>query len=198
MTILHDLNIPHSGSVENAKLLAWMVQEGAPFSAGELLYEIETDKVAAEVEAVEAGILVRHLAKEGDEHKVGDRVGLFVAPGTSDGDIRAALAAFDGMGAVTAAQAAAEPVTVASADASVDVAKPESGERLSPIVRRLAREHGVDLATVTGTGPGGRITAEDVTAAASGPWPAVVPAGYDGVAVERVALTMRARPSRGG
>ncbi len=169
MSVLVDLNIPHMGSVENAKLIEWRVAEGGAFSAGDILYEVETDKVATEVEADAAGILVRQLASEGDEHKVGDRVGLWAPAGTDAAAIASALEAFG-------ARDAAPPVAPAPAPASVAPAQPiaaavdgEERAQLSPLVRKLAREHGVDLSSLAGSGPGGRIVGEDVLAAASKP-----------------------------
>ncbi|WP_336951218.1 dihydrolipoamide acetyltransferase family protein [Sphingobium aromaticivastans] len=186
MSILQDLNIPRSGSVENAKLLSWIVKEGGRFSEGDILYEIETDKVATEVEATQAGILVRQIAQEGDEHKVGDRVGLFARPGTSAADIDAALAAFD------QGEAPAAPVSESASVTEVPTAASGgAGDRLSPIVRRLAKERGVDLAQLRGTGPGGRITAEDVEAAAGAGSSGALPGGYEVVAVERITLSTR-------
>lgn len=165
MTILKNLNIPHMGSVENAKLLDWIVKEGDTFTEGEILYEIETDKTATEVEAPDAGILVKRLAESGDEFKVGDLVGLWVDSGTSQTDIAAALEQWSsapGEAAAEAGEVSAQPETVAQAVPTEE----QSGPKLSPLVRRLAAEHGVDLSTVTGTGEGGRITGDDVLNAA--------------------------------
>ncbi|HET8613430.1 MAG TPA: dihydrolipoamide acetyltransferase family protein [Sphingomonas sp.] len=181
MSILRDLNIPRSGSVENAKLLAWHVAEGEPYAEGDLLYEIETDKVATEVEATEPGILAKKLAAEGDEHKVGDRIGYWVAPGTSR---EAIVRALDAQTEAEATANASKPEAAVTASPQPAAATGEGGERLSPLVRRLAKEHGVDLATVRGSGPAGRITGDDVLAAAgkgavSGG--TAVPPGYEGV-----------------
>jgi pyruvate/2-oxoglutarate dehydrogenase complex dihydrolipoamide acyltransferase (E2) component len=165
MAVLNDLNIPRMGSVENAKLVEWRILEGAAFAAGEILYEVETDKVATEVEAVSAGILVRQLSREGDEHKVGDRVGLWADAGTSEAVIAEALARFDQSPVAPAPAPAAAPVSppnhnIAPSDEAV------AGSQLSPLVRRLAKEHGVDLSSIKGSGPGGRILGDDVLAAA--------------------------------
>lgn len=71
--MLNELRIPRMGSVENARLLNWRVQEGEAYEPGQVLYEIETDKTSVEVEAEGPGVLARHLAAVGDEFKVGDR-----------------------------------------------------------------------------------------------------------------------------
>jgi pyruvate/2-oxoglutarate dehydrogenase complex dihydrolipoamide acyltransferase (E2) component len=190
MSILRDLKIPRSGSVENAKILAWHVKEGAPFAEGELLYEIETDKVATEVEAAEPGILAKRLAAEGDEHKVGDRVGYWAAPGTSREAIAQALEALDAPAADEDASPANGP---AAAPQHAATAESGAGERVSPLVRRLAKEHGVDLSSLQGSGPGGRITGEDVLSASGqgDSSPAALPPGYEGVACSRHQHSMR-------
>ncbi|WP_262408083.1 dihydrolipoamide acetyltransferase family protein [Sphingopyxis sp. OPL5] len=166
MSILKELKIPHMGSVENAKLLSWVVREGETYADGDILYEVETDKTATEIEADGPGILVRQLAEPDAPMKVGDLVGLWAAAGTSQGDIAAALAARDSAAPAEAGAPAAVAADAPVAPAAAAAAPTEEGQRLSPLVRRLAAEHGVDLTTLAGTGPGGRITGDDVLAAA--------------------------------
>jgi pyruvate/2-oxoglutarate dehydrogenase complex dihydrolipoamide acyltransferase (E2) component len=191
MSLLNELRIPHMGSVENAKILNWLVAEGAAFSAGQALYEIETDKTVLEVEAEADGVLARCEAREGDERKVGDRVGYVAAAGAAAGDIAAALRALD---APSTTEAAA-PMGQVSAEVSADAAEPEpAAVRHSPLVRRLAAEHGVDLTSLRGSGPGGKVTGDDVLAAAgqaAGGVPAVP--GYEGVPFHAVANSARRR-----
>lgn len=191
MSLLNELRIPHMGSVENAKMLNWLVPEGSAFRAGQALYEIETDKTVLEVEAEADGVLARCEAHEGDERKVGDRVGYVAAAGAAAGDIAAALQALDAAGALAAADAAA-PMGQATAEAAAPAA--ETAQRHSPLVRRLAAEHGVELAGVRGSGPGGKITGDDVLAAAGqaqGGVPTVP--GYEGVPVKAIAASPRRR-----
>ena len=164
MAILKDLIIPHMGSVENAKLLEWHISEGDSFREGDSLFSVETDKTASEIEAPDAGILVRQLAKAGDEFKVGARIGLWTTPGTPATDIKAALAGLDDCNTAPSPPSSSQPAPGAPAI----LPSQEASARLSPLVRRLAAEHGVDVAGVTGTGPGGRITGDDILAAAGG------------------------------
>jgi pyruvate/2-oxoglutarate dehydrogenase complex dihydrolipoamide acyltransferase (E2) component len=147
MSLLTELRIPHMGSVENAKLLTWLLPEGSAFKAGQPLYEIETDKTVLEVEAEADGVLARRDAGEGEDMKVGDRVGYAAAPGTTPADVAAALAA---LAPPAVPPSSLEPLATASAEGTGSAEPPagESGTRLSPLVRRLAAEHGVDLATV--------------------------------------------------
>lgn len=166
MTILKNLNIPHMGSVENAKLLDWIVKEGETFAEGEILYEIETDKTATDVEAPDAGIFVKKLAEPGDEFKVGDLVGLWVAAGTAQADIASALEQW-GNASNADSNDTQSPTTGPEPSVLAAAVEERDGPKLSPLVRRLAAEHGVDLATVQGTGEGGRITGDDVLNAAN-------------------------------
>ncbi|HWI11099.1 MAG TPA: dihydrolipoamide acetyltransferase family protein [Burkholderiaceae bacterium] len=191
MSLLTALRIPHMGSVENAKLVSWRVAEGAAFKAGEPLYEIETDKTVVEVEAEADGVLARRDAAEGDEKKVGEHIGYVAPAGSSRGDFEAALRALDAEAAQP--EAVAAPLALQPADATA----PDVSARHSPLVRRLAAEHGVDLATLKGSGPGGRIVGDDVlraaqkAPAAAGSLP--VPPGYENVPVEAVPNSSRRR-----
>jgi pyruvate/2-oxoglutarate dehydrogenase complex dihydrolipoamide acyltransferase (E2) component len=211
MTVLRELNIPRMGSVENAKLVTWRVAEGANFAAGSVICDIETDKTLTEVEAEADGILAKRLAAEGDELKVGDLIGLLASPGATHDAIVAALQARDrGIAGSNSGHTGASPDRPAiesSAKAGSGVGVPgESGGavKLSPLARRLAKEHGIDPASVRGTGPDGRITGDDVLeAAALSANPSSVtmakssepagPAGYENVPVLKEAHSTRRR-----
>lgn len=167
MSILTELTIPMMGSVEHARLVQWLVEEGSAFSRGESLYELETDKTVTTVEAEEDGILVRALGEEGQEFLMGDPVALQVPAGTSAEVIERELARHDAGSSEEAdadnavAQAAPEPASsqAMGARGALPATVPVKS---SPRSRKLAREHGVDITTVTGTGPRGRVTGDDV------------------------------------
>lgn len=169
--MLHDLNIPRMGSVENAKLVGWRVAEGDSFAAGDVLYEIETDKTTTEVEATEGGVLARQLATAGDEFKVGDKIGLWAGAGISPAALKSALGEIEASAPEEApVETAVAPTTVACSPS--DPVRPISmktagGVRISPLARRLAAQHGVSVAGLTGSGAGGKITGNDILAAAS-------------------------------
>lgn len=180
--MLKDLNIPRMGSVENARLIAWRVPEGAAYASGDVLYEVETDKTTTEIEAVEPGILARRIANEGQDFKVGERVGLWAAAGTTPSAIARALAALTGGAHQATGEGGNEgegggaqpgqqlPVFVRPDSRTAVRPVPRSaanGVRISPLARRLAALHAVDVGRVTGSGPGGRITGNDVLAAAA-------------------------------
>ena len=174
MTPLRELNIPRMGSVENAKLVVWRVAEGAAFAAGAVLCDVETDKTLTEVEAEADGILAKQLAAEGDELKVGDLIGLIAEPAARAEAIAAALqsratrVASSQTGYAAAAQDRSSIATRTAVETANAASEGEAagGLKLSPLARRLAKEHGIDLASVRGTGPDGRITGEDVLKAA--------------------------------
>ena len=170
--MLKELRIPRMGSVENAKLVEWRIAEGEAFAEGDLLYEVETDKTTTEVEATEGGVLARRLAAVGDEFRVGDLIGWWMDPGVSAVALRKALAELD-QGATTEGAAAEPQKSLATVPAPpADAVRPVSilatgGVRISPLARRLAAQHGVDVSRITGSGGYGRITGKDVLAASA-------------------------------
>ncbi len=167
-----EVTVPVLGeSITEATLGEWLKQPGDPVAVDEPIASLETDKVSVEVPSPVAGVMGQHAVAVGDTVQVG-----------------AMLATIDaGDGAAAAPAKAPEPAATATPSAP---AKDESGAgygdqpgasdspaALSPSVRRAVLEHGVDPGTVKGTGRDGRITKEDVTAAASSkPAPAAAPA----------------------
>jgi len=163
---------------ETGKLIAWRKQEGDRVTKGEPLLEIETDKAVMEVEAPADGILAGITAVPGTDIPVGQTIAWIVAPGEKPpAERKSATSAPAARGkteshATRVAASASEPAAVQSA-------------RISPKARRLAKELGVDIAQVRGSGPGGEILASDVQAAAaqSTSRPAAAPAKSGGVEV---------------
>ena len=145
---------------ETGKLISWKKKAGEQVKKGEMLLEVETDKAVVEIEAQGDGILGGVTAKEGDVVPVGQTIAWLLKPGEQPpANVAAAqtgrkMDSAPAAAAAAAAPAAPEPVSAA-------------GARISPKARRLAREHGVDIATLRGSGPGGEILAEDIMKAAS-------------------------------
>jgi pyruvate dehydrogenase E2 component (dihydrolipoamide acetyltransferase) len=159
-----------SDSMEEGTILKWLKADGEQVARGEELVEIETDKATMTYEADAAGVL-RILAQEGETLPIG-------APIAQVGDGGAAAPSGNGQAAATAvpapaATAPAAPVAVpapVAAAVAAPVAAP-AGERAkaSPVARRIARERGIDLSALVGTGPGGRIVKADVEGPAAAP-----------------------------
>jgi pyruvate dehydrogenase E2 component (dihydrolipoamide acetyltransferase) len=150
---------------ETGKLLAWRKNEGDRVTKGEPLLEIETDKAVVEVEAPADGILAGIKAAIGADIPVGQTIAWIVAAGEAP-PVETASTVPDaraGSHAKTELSRSATASTSGPAPASATSAK------ISPKARRLAKELGVDLATVRGSGAGGEILASDVQAAASAP-----------------------------
>ena len=145
---------------ENGKLLAWRKKEGERVTKGEPLLEIETDKAVVEVEAPGDGILAAVTAEVGAVIPVGETIAWLVAPGEQP-PAKAAATAAPAARATTAAQTAPAAATAQQKQTATPVAA-----QISPKARRLAKELGVDIAQIQGTGPDGTITSEDVQAAA--------------------------------
>jgi pyruvate dehydrogenase E2 component (dihydrolipoamide acetyltransferase) len=144
---------------ETGKLIAWRKKEGDPVTKGEPLLEIETDKAVMEVEAPADGILAGITAAAGTDIPVGQTIAWIVAPGEKPPTENATLA--------PAARGKTEP-HAATVTASAPERSTDQGARISPKARRLAKELGVDIAGVRGSGPGGEILASDVQAAGAG------------------------------
>jgi pyruvate dehydrogenase E2 component (dihydrolipoamide acetyltransferase) len=144
---------------ETGKLLGWRKQEGDRVTKGEPLLEIETDKAVVEVESPADGILTGIKAIAGADIPVGQTIAWILAPGEVP-PLESALTGPTARAGSRAKTESSQPPTASAQAASFDA-------RISPKARRLAKEMGVDLSTVRGSGSGGEILASDVQAAAS-------------------------------
>jgi pyruvate dehydrogenase E2 component (dihydrolipoamide acetyltransferase) len=145
-------------------VVRWIKAEGDEVKRGDPVAEIETDKAVVEMESTANGLLRKILVNEGETVPVGHLIGVI---GNADEDITAVSS--DTPGSTTGAEVTADPAekeTTASASKATET-KAEgksTSERVkaSPVAKKLADEKGIDLASVTGTGPAGRITREDI------------------------------------
>jgi pyruvate dehydrogenase E2 component (dihydrolipoamide acetyltransferase) len=139
----------------HAVIQTWLVSEGQEITVGDPLAEIETEKAVVEYVAEVNGTLGRLIAEPGSTIAVGEPIAVVLAPGETDADIDAAV--LNGV----AVSAAPGPEL-----AAVGVAEPAAGTNgrlfATPLVRKLARERGIELESVKGTGPGGRIVRRDL------------------------------------
>jgi len=144
---------------ETGKLLAWRKKEGEAIAKGEPLLDVETDKAVVEIESPAEGILAGVKAQAGDVIPVGQTIAWIVNPGEKVPEEETSSASGRRMDNKAAPVAAA-----AASSAAAPAVVPASSARISPKARRLAREHGVDLSRVRGTGGEGEILAEDILA----------------------------------
>lgn len=156
-----------AGAAE-AAIQSWLVQVGDEVAAGQAIVEIETEKAVVEYEAEAAGTLAGILVEQGAAALVGAPIAVLAGPGQSAADALAEA------GAEAGAEVGEQPApAVVTETAAAPVATPaeSSGRRLfaSPLVRRLAKERGLDLAAIVGTGPNGRIVRRDLDALPSSP-----------------------------
>lgn len=165
----------------------WMRKEGEQVRQGDVVCEIETEKTTDEVRAPSSGVLGKILVPEGGSARVEQPIAILTEPGEklTQAQLEEFLRRF-----VQVEAAVSKPVEAAEVKvAPVAETAPVERLKVSPLARKVAEEHGIDLATVRGTGPGGRITREDVLAAVERPRKVTVPsvpAPLEGVEVVEV------------
>jgi pyruvate dehydrogenase E2 component (dihydrolipoamide acetyltransferase) len=177
-----------SDTMEEGVVSSWQKKPGDTVAVGDVIVDIETDKAVMEYEAYEAGVLEKILVEEGATVSIGTPIAVIAPTGAA-----ATVTPDQGGGGAAAGATAGEPERPAPAAAPVQQDRPaepspaaaspssnghapKSRPPSSPLARRLAREHGVDLATLTGSGPGGRVVRADIEAAVRTAAPAPPPA----------------------
>ena len=162
-----------SPTMETGTLAKWTVAVGDAVRSGDVIAEIETDKATMEVEAVDDGILASIMVAEGSEGvAVGTPIGRLAEDGESPDDVAAAPASTAPVAPELAAAPVEEPTqpTPAPVPAPAAVSSaPANRIFASPLARRIAADRGVDLASLSGSGPHGRILRRDVEAAGTAP-----------------------------
>lgn len=193
-----------SDTMEEGVLSAWLVDEGDSVSAGDILAQVETDKATMDLEAFDDGILLKKMIDEGDAVPIGEMIAVLGEEGedisdlVSDAGGAADADTADASSEDEAASAEAEASQPESASSETDAPASPAGDgaladrtpepvpaptdasgtrvKASPLARRVAQEHNLDLSHVAGTGPNGRVVRSDVEAAleerASAPEPA--------------------------
>ncbi len=156
--------MPKTGAeMEEGRILAWKKQEGERIEKGEVLLEIETDKATMEVESPDAGILLKRVYGEGSAVPATRLIGLLGEGNEPEEDIQRVIQA-EGRAANDSKPDTLEAATHATSQSAAGGGG--ATVKASPLARRLAGEKGIDLATIQGTGPGGRIEKDDVLRAA--------------------------------
>jgi pyruvate dehydrogenase E2 component (dihydrolipoamide acetyltransferase) len=199
-----EIKLPRLGQgMESGTIVKWLKSEGEQVEKGEPLYELDTDKVTQEVEADASGVLLKIAISEG-EVEVGKTIAVIGEQGeevkeepsgeaaqevSEDGQEEGSPAPAREQERERGRQASAEPGSEQVTEIKQPSGDGDGRVKASPLARRIARERGIDLRAVAGTGPEGRVVAEDVerTAASAAPRPAAVVAmPADGVEVEQL------------
>jgi pyruvate dehydrogenase E2 component (dihydrolipoamide acetyltransferase) len=155
--------LPRLGQgMESGTIVRWLKSEGEPVEKGEPLFELDTDKVTQEVEAEAAGVLLK-IAVAAGEVPVGQTVAFIGAEGEDVPEVAAAAPPQEQTKPVEA-----EPAPAQEAPQEAAIASGNGRIKASPLARRMARERGVELSGIHGTGPDGRIVAEDIERAEAG------------------------------
>ena len=173
MTAVTEIRLPQFGmGMQEGTVIAWFKREGDHVAAGEVVAEIEAEKVTEELVATGGGVLQRILVPEGDTAAVNELLAVIVPVGAVEPDVAEEErdAVEEGRGVVAATDPAGRPAPVPA------VARGGSPRQITPRARRLAADLGIDIGSVVGTGPSGRVTEDDVAAAGAGdPSPASPP-----------------------
>jgi pyruvate dehydrogenase E2 component (dihydrolipoyllysine-residue acetyltransferase) len=169
--------------MEAGTIVRWLKSEGDTVEKGEPLYELDTDKVTQEVEADAGGVLLKILAGEGEEIEVGKRIAVIGQEGEEVSVVEEPAAKAE----KKAEAPKPEPLPAERIEVPQESSRADGRLKASPLARRIARERSIDLASLRGTGPDGRIVAEDVERAAAAP--AHAPAADAPLEAEVVPLT---------
>jgi pyruvate dehydrogenase E2 component (dihydrolipoyllysine-residue acetyltransferase) len=205
--VANEIKLPRLGQgMESGTIVKWLKSEGERVEKGEPLYELDTDKVTQEVEADASGVLLRIAVQEGEvpvgrtiavigekgeEVSVSENGDEQPSPGSAESDVQTVEAPSQAPAREPEREEGREAsAETAGAGPQISVQRDGGRVKASPLARRIARERGIDLASLSGTGPEGRIVAEDVERAEVGapaavPAPAAAPPGE----VERRELT---------
>jgi len=159
--LISEVTMPSMGAdMSEGTIVKWLKKEGDEVKRGDKLAEIETDKTVVEMECYNDGILKKIIVQEGQAVPVGDLIAYIGDEGDDVPETSSSQSASSEPSANDSPQVENKPESVSSSS-NVKV-------KASPIAKKLATELGVDLGAISGTGPGGRITREDVEAAAQG------------------------------
>jgi pyruvate dehydrogenase E2 component (dihydrolipoamide acetyltransferase) len=151
--------------MEEGRVVKWLVSEGDRVDKGDPLVEIETEKITNVVESPAAGTVARILAKENEVVKITGLLAVLLQEGEDSASVGAVIAQGAGAGVPAPAGAAEQPPEVAPKGRAAAAPSATSAEiKASPLAKKMAQEHGIDLGRVKGTGPEGRITKEDILA----------------------------------
>ena len=180
------VNMPKLGfDMAEGLLVRWVKAEGEAVEIGEILAEIETDKATVEIEAEAGGVVLKHLVTENSSVPIGAPITVIGEEG-EEFDIESVEVESE---AVVPEATPPSPSAVAESPSNGDGRLP-AGVRASPVARRLADERGIELGSLSGSGPQGRIVKRDVEAAVSASAPAIAPFQPSAVPAETVRIPL--------
>lgn len=180
------VNMPKLGfDMAEGLLVRWVKAEGEAVEIGEILAEIETDKATVEIEAEAGGVVLKHLVTENSSVPIGAPITVIGEEG-EEFDIESVEVESE---AVVPEATPPSPIAVAESPSNGDGRLP-AGVRASPVARRLADERGIELGSLSGSGPQGRIVKRDVEAAVSASAPAIAPFQPSAVPAETVRIPL--------
>jgi len=185
------VNMPKLGfDMAEGKLVRWMLSEGERVEKGQVLAEIETDKATVEVEASVSGTVLKHVIEEGAIVPIGNPIAI-VGDDGEDFELEALLGSVPAPlpEVVNDAPSPTLQSEAAAAELHEGNGKLPGGVRASPLARKLAKDLGIALGAIAGSGSGGRIVKRDVEAAASGPTSTRMTGSAISLETERVPLT---------
>src|SRR6266700_2284067 len=165
-----------SPTMEEGRVAKWHKREGDAVKAGDTLAEVETDKAVMDLVARADGVLRQVAVAEGQTVPVGSVVAVIAAPGETVGADGGRGTGEEGRGASAPAPSAPGPAPSPVPRPSSPVVADATRVKASPLAKRIAKERGVDLQRVTGSGPGGRVVIRDLQATAATPTPVPRPA----------------------
>ena len=156
-----------SDTMDTGRIIKWLKKEGDKVSPGDVLAEVETDKANMDMEAYDEGILLRIVAKEGDRVPIGGLIGVLGSAGEDVSSVVSGSAPVQAKAATAAVAAApttaAAPVAPVAPPATAQHTSKDNGRlKASPLAKRLAKDRGIDLETVKGSGTSGRIVKHDI------------------------------------
>jgi pyruvate dehydrogenase E2 component (dihydrolipoyllysine-residue acetyltransferase) len=202
-----EFRLPDIGEgVHEGEIVRWIISEGGAVAEDDPVVEVMTDKATVEIPSPGTGTIARHMVTEGEVAKVGDVLFVIALTGQAAGAASAQTAAPSAQVSASAASTAASPATAGAtaspAGSATAVAAPVmvpavAGKKVlaAPATRRLARELAIDLTTLIGSGPRGRIKPEDVRAAAAAPAVAVTTPASAPTAVAAASASTPAAPA---
>ncbi len=157
-------------TMEEGVLVEWSVEEGDSIAAGDVIAQVETDKATMDVEAYDDGVLLKKVARAGEPLPIGGLIAVLGNAGEDVSGVMAEYASTNGVAPVPAGDSPAEAPAAAAPQAETLASLPSQSSssngrtKASPLAKRMATDHGLDLVSMVGSGPGGRIIKRDVQA----------------------------------